>query len=158
MAGSDDAAARAAMYELGMRHATLEGEGDLEGTMDTLVEEPVYEFWPVGRRMTGREQVRRYYRHLIDDFMPSQIGYTMLAETLSGEALSQEYAIEMRGDDGPETHRVIGILYADPDEPHLMGGERIWGDEAFLRRMVGPVWDDLEPIERRSSADPARTD
>ncbi len=149
MAGSeDDTAARAAMYALGMRHATLEAEGDLEGTMATLVADPVYEFWPIGRRMVGQEQVRRYYRHLIDDFMPRQVGYEMVAETLSGEALSQEYMIEMRGENGSETHRVIGILFVDPKEPSLMKGERIWGDEAFLRRMVGPVWDDLEPIER----------
>lgn len=148
MAGNDDAAARDAMYALGLRHASLEAAGDLEGTMDTLIEEPVYEFWPIGLRMTGRERVRRYYRHLIDDFMPSQIGYVMLAETLSGDALCQEYAIEIHGDDGPETHRVIGILFADPDRPELLGGERIWGDEAFLRRMVGPVWDELEPVER----------
>ena len=147
-ANTDDTAAREAMYALGMRHATLEAQGDIEGTMDTLVEEPVYEFWPIGLRMVGRDQVRRYYRHLIDDFIPRQIGYEMLAETLSGEALSQEYSIEIRGEQGPETHRVIGILYVDPKAPERMAGERIWGDEAFLRRMVGPVWDDLERIER----------
>ena len=34
-------------------------KADLEGTLATLVENPSYEFWPAGLRMTGREPVRR---------------------------------------------------------------------------------------------------
>ncbi len=135
------------MQEVGTRHATLEGAGDLDGTMDTLVEHPVYEFWPMGKRMTGRDRVRRYYEHLIEDFMPKQIGYRMIAETVSADALSQEYVIEIEGPNGPESHRVLGILFAAKDSPGLMGGERIWGSEEFLRRMIGPIWDELESIE-----------
>ena len=96
------------MRALGMKHAQLEADGDLDGTMATLVDDPVYEFWPSGRRMTGTDQVRRYYEHLVSDFMPSQIGYAMVAETVSPEALSQEYMIELRGESGPERHRVLG--------------------------------------------------
>ena len=135
-----------AMYALGMRHATLEADGDLDGTMATLVPEPVYEFWPMGRRMVGAEAVRRYYQHLVDVFMPEQIGYEMIAETVSSQALSQEYVLELPGPNGPEHHRVLGVLYAASDAPGLMGGERIWGSEELLRRMVGPVWDELELI------------
>lgn len=137
-----------AMYELGVRHATAEAAGDLDATMATLVDEPVYEFWPMGKRMIGTDAVRRYYEHLVSDFMPAQIGYEMIAETVSPEALSQEYAIEIYGEDGrPETHRVLGVLYAAGDGSGLMGGERIWGSDAFLRRMIGPIWDELESIE-----------
>ena len=50
------------------------------------------------------------------------------------------------GPDGPETHHVIGILWA---EGELMGGERIWGSEACLRAMVGPLFDELERIADR---------
>lgn len=136
-----------AMYELGVRHATREAEGDLDGTMETLIDEPVYEFWPMGKRMVGTDAVRRYYAHLISDFMPSQIGYEMVDETLSAHALSQEYVIELHGPNGPEKHRVLGILYAAKDTPGKMGGERIWGSDEFLRRMIGPIWDELETIE-----------
>jgi hypothetical protein len=135
------------MYALGMKHATLEADGDLDGTMATLIDVPVYEFWPMGKRMTGRDQVMRYYEHLVGDFMPRQIGYEMVAETLSSEALSQEYMIEIHGDNGPEKHRVLGILVAASDGSGLMSGERIWGSDAFLRQMIGPVWDDLENID-----------
>jgi hypothetical protein len=135
------------MYALGMKHATLEADGDLDGTMATLIDVPVYEFWPMGKRMTGRDQVMRYYEHLVGDFMPRQIGYEMVSETLSSEALSQEYMIEIHGDNGPEKHRVLGILVAASDGSGLMSGERIWGSDAFLRQMIGPVWDDLENID-----------
>jgi hypothetical protein len=135
------------MLELGTRHATLEAEGDLDGTMATLVENPVYEFWPAGKRMTGREAVRRYYAHLIDDFMPIQQSYQMVAETVSAEALAQEYAIELKGENGPDRYRVLGVLVRSEDHPELLQGERIWGSDAFLRRMIGPIWDELESIE-----------
>ena len=141
------AGSREAMYALGMKHAMLEAGGDLDGTMATLIDVPVYEFWPMGKRMTGRDQVMRYYEHLVGDFMPRQIGYEMVAETLSSEALSQEYMIEIHGDNGPEKHRVLGILVAASDGSGLMSGERIWGSDAFLRQMIGPVWDDLENID-----------
>lgn len=149
MAGTKNADWTAeAMHALGTRHATAEAEGDLEATMATLVEEPVYEFWPMGKRMVGRDAVLRYYEHLVSDFMPAQIGYRMICETVSPEALSQEFVIEMHGTDGtPETHRVLGVLYAADDGSGLMGGERIWGSDAFLRRMIGPIWDELESID-----------
>jgi hypothetical protein len=135
------------MRELGTRHATLETEGDLDGTMATLIEVPVYEFWPMGKRMVGQDRVRRYYEHLIKDFMPRQIAFTMIEETLSAGALSQEYSIEMKGLEGSEFYRVLGVLYAAPDSPGLLGGERIWGSEDFLHQMIGPIWHELESIE-----------
>jgi len=150
MAGSSASWTAESMRELGTRHATVETERDLEATMKTLVPEPVYEFWPVGLRMTGRPAVQRYYEHLMKDFMPSQIGFELIEEWLSESSLCQEYAIEIGGPQGPETHHVIGILFASAERDGLLGGERIWGSESFLRRMVGPVWDELEPIHTPS--------
>lgn len=139
------------MRALGTLHAQLEIDGDLEGVMATLVEDPVYEFWPVGLRARGREAVRRYYEHLIDVFIPTQRGFQLLEEWLSERSLAQEYAIEINTPQGPVTHRVIGILWAAgedaaEDERERMGGERVWGSEACLRAMIGPLYEELEPI------------
>ena len=131
------------MRELGTLHARLETEGDLEGTMKTLVADPVYEFWPIGLRARGGDNIRRYYKHLMQVFMPSLLGTALLEEWLTEKSLAQEYSIELNGPDGPETHHVIGILWA---EGELMGGERIWGSETCLRAMVGPLFDELERI------------
>ncbi len=134
----------AAMRELGMRHAQLEAEGKLDLVMDTLVADPVYEFWPIGLRMRGRDQVRRYYEHLISTFYGEQKSYRLIEEWLSERSLAQEYEMVVKFDTGIEAHHVIGILFA---ENGLLGGERIWGSKAILKKMVGPVWDELEPIE-----------
>lgn len=133
-----------AMRELGTRHAQLEAEGKLDLVMDTLVEDPVYEFWPVGLRMRGRDQVRRYYEHLIGTFFGEQKSYRLIEEWLTERSLAQEYEMVVRFDGGDETHRVIGILFAAQDG--LLGGERVWGSKAVLRKMIGPVWDELEQI------------
>ena len=133
------------MRNLGEKHARLEAENDLEGVMATLVEEPVFEFWPIGRRARGRAQVRRYYEHLLNEFVPKQVGYTLGEEWVSEKSLSQEYAMQVRRDDGEiATYHVIGILWSHQGE--LMGGERIWGSDECLRAMVGPLMDELEVI------------
>jgi hypothetical protein len=136
------------MHELGTRHAKLETEGDLDATMATLIDDPLYEFWPVGLQMRGRDLVRRYYEHLIGEFFPTRGDASIVEEWLSPRSLAQEYRMEFRGPGGMETHHVIGILFVDGEGP-LMGGERIWGSERCLRAMLGPVWDELEPIEGR---------
>lgn len=133
------------MLELGNRHARLEAEGDLEGVMETLVEDPVYEFWPIGRRARGRAAVRRYYEHLLEKFVPNQRGYRLLEEWCTERSLAQEYAIELDGPEGPVFHRVIGILWAQGDR---MGGESVWADEGCLRAMIGPLFE-LEVIDGR---------
>ena len=82
----------------------------------------------------------------VDVSNESQI-VSLIEETVSVSALSQEYIVEMNGPNGPESHRVLGVLCAAPDSPGLLSGERIWGSEKFLRQMIGPIWDELEPIE-----------
>jgi hypothetical protein len=137
------------MYELGTRHAMLEAEGDLEGVMATVVPDPIYDFWPVGLRATGQDAIRRYYRHLIDVFMPSQRGFTLVEEWRSERSLAQEYRIDIKatgpnaGPDDTIVYQVIGILF---ERDGLIGGERIWASEECLRAMIGPLYDELEPI------------
>ena len=132
------------MYALGTKHATLEAEGDLEGVMATVVPDPVYEFWPIGRRATGEAAIRRYYQHLMDVFIPSQRGFRLIEEWRSDRSLAQEYEIEIADGDGSLFYRVIGVLF---ERDGLIGGERIWGPEECLRAMVGPLFDELERIE-----------
>ena len=58
-----------AMLELGHRHAELEARRALDPLMATLVENPSYEFHPMGLGMSGGDRVRRYYRQFMDDYM-----------------------------------------------------------------------------------------
>ena len=129
------------MYELGARHARLEDEGDLEGTIATLVDEPIYEFWPMGLHMRGMANVRRYYEHLFGTFMPSIREYTLIEEWVSPTSVAQEYEIVVEAGGRPEAHRVIGVLFVDDAhlaaQGPLLTGERVYASERCVRLMAG---------------------
>ena len=132
------------MVELGDLHARLEAERKLEPLMDTLVAEPVYEFHPAGLTMKGAAPVRRYYEQLLGQFMTWVRGYELLDEWANERSVAQEYDIQLQVDDGPlETHRVLGILLAEPRQ-ELLAGERIYGGERIVRLMLGDLYDELE--------------
>lgn len=135
------------MYELGTRHARLEAERKLDELMDTLVPDPVYEYHPLGLRMSGGDRVRRYYAQFIDDFMQKVQGFVLLSEWSNAQSVCQEYDITLLVDGQFETHRTVGILYADPAGSGLLGGERIYGSERLVRLMAGPIFDELEHLE-----------
>ena len=111
--------------------------------MATLVEDPQYEFWPAGLRMSGRNQVRRYYEHLFASFIPATVHHELLSQWANESAVAQEYEIHLDIDGQIERHRVVGILVASGS---LLGGERVYASELCMRRMVGDLFDELLPI------------
>lgn len=135
------------MLELGHRHADLEAKRELDPLMETMVESPSYEFHPLGLGMSGGDRVRRYYRQFFDGFMESIVGYELIDEWANERAVVQEYDITVRAGDEPETHRVIGILFAE-DSPNgvRLGGERVYASERCVRLMAGPIFDELVPL------------
>ena len=133
------------MLELGRRHSEAEARADLEGTMATMVAEPFYEFHPIGLTLSGGDRVRRWYSQFFERFLPVTAGYRLVQEWVNETSLCQEYDITLRVDEGLETFRVLGILYA---EGELLGGERLFASERFFRQMAGPMFTELEPLER----------
>lgn len=134
---------------LGYLHAEEETAGRMEETLATLVEHPVYDFFPVGLRLEGRDAVRAYYQHLFDEFLPFVESTELVGEWVGEDALVQEYVVELRKGGALERHFIMGILYV---EGELLGGERIWGSEHTLRRLLGPVYDGLDPTPRTEAA------
>ena len=128
----------------GSEHARVETAGDLEATMATLVDDPVYEFQPVGRVLRGSEGVRRYYVHLMEHFLPNVESADVVDEWCNENALMQEYDVVVRIDDEPERHRVVGVLVVGEEK---LLGERIYGSERALRLMLGDtLYDELEDL------------
>ena len=125
----------------GTEHAAIETDRDLAGTMATLEPEPVYEFFPLGRVLRGRAGVQRYYEHLMAEFLPSVESSLLIDQWCNENALAQEYDVDIRTGAGLERHRLVGILTIGEK---LLTGERIYGNEQVLRRMLGPVYDELE--------------
>ncbi len=98
------------MLELATRHAKVESRKRLEDLMDTLIEEPVYEFLAQGLTLRGGARVRRYYRQFFEDYMSRVTGGRRLAQWGDETAVAREDAIEVAGADGPEVHRVMSVL------------------------------------------------
>ena len=134
----------AQMAELGTRHALLEGKGDLEGVLATLVDDPVYEFYPLGRRMAGRDIVRQFYAQFVERFLPLRHSYALVGEWVNPTSVAQEYDVGLEVEGIVETHRVLGILQYG--ERGLLGGERVYASDRFIRLLTGPVFAALEPL------------
>ncbi|MFP8880529.1 MAG: hypothetical protein AAEJ52_13270 [Myxococcota bacterium] len=131
------------MLELATRHASVEGQRRLDDLMDTLIEEPVYEFPVQGLTLRGGASVRRYYRQFFDDYMSRVTGARLLGQWADEIAVAREDAIEVESTDGPELQRVMSVLFAAGDR---LGGERIYASDRVVRMMAGEMFDELEPI------------
>ena len=135
------------MLKLGQLHAELEARRDLEPLLDTLVSEPRYEFHPLGLGMRGGERVRRYYTQFFAGFMQTIVDSVLIDEWANERAVVQEYDIRVEVDGGQETHRVVGVLFAeDSPEGTRLGGERVYASERCVRQMAGALFDELEPL------------
>ncbi len=134
---------REQMAELGTRHSMLEARGELEPLLETLVEDPVYEFHPIGLCVRGGDQVRRFYTQFCERFLPMRHGYELIAQWVSESSVAQEYDVSLRVDGRVEQHRVLGVLYASGE---LLGGERVYASERFIRLMTGELFDELKPL------------
>ena len=131
------------MMELATRHAKVESRKRLEDLMDTLIEEPVYEFLAQGLTLRGGARVRRYYRQFFEDYMSRVTGGRRLGQWGDASAVAREDAIEVAGADGPEVHRVMSVLFAEGDR---LGGERIYASDHVVRMMAGEMFAELEEI------------
>lgn len=127
------------------RHAETEGGQDLEAILATMEGEPVYEFHPLGKRFTGMDNTRRFYRHFIDSVQPRMIGSWLVSEATGPYGVTQEYDIELTllGESAPSRHRIMAILVFGEA---ALSGERMYAGEPLFRTLAGPLWDALEPI------------
>lgn len=128
-------------------HVAAEGASDFEATLATLEGEPVYELLPVGRRMKGMDAARRYYRHFFANIQPRMnMDKAVVHGSWLGETgLAIEYTVWFRGEDEVERpYRILGILTFGKT---ALTGERVYADEALLRAMFAPIWDEMERME-----------
>ncbi len=131
---------------IGKRHSQAEEVRDLAATIATVIEDPVYEFQPMGLVMRGRDKVEAYYRHLFESFNPSVESAELISFLANSDSVAEEYQMGVRVDGVLEQIRVLGIMLISADED-LLTGERIWGSERAIRLMMGDdVYDSLEPL------------
>src|SRR2546421_7601409 len=133
------------LIDVAHAHAKAEADGDIEATLATLEDDPVYELLPVGLTFRGRPAARRYYEHFFGVFRPTAVGSTLRNEWAGEHGVAQEYVIGVRSADGAiEQYPVLAILTFGS---RALSGERLYADEALLRVMFGPMLDEADPIQ-----------
>lgn len=132
------------LLSLAARRFEVVGGKDLAGTMGILVDEPVFELFPANLRLSGQDNVRRYYRNFFDavDGISGEVIGTYVADN----AVCLELKMLYRGIGGEvESFRLIAV---QPVEGGRFTGERLYGDERLFRLMFPePIWSLFQPIK-----------
>ncbi|WP_114953031.1 hypothetical protein [Sphingosinicella terrae] len=131
--------------EVARRHSVAEMGGDLEGTLATLEADPIYELFPVGLKLCGTGKVRRYYSYFMENVLHNFVDATVHYESTDRPGHQKESTVWWRAADG--SVRVTQLLTILVYGQEKLRGERLYADEAFLRFLFGPLWDEMEPHE-----------
>src|SRR3954451_19272834 len=133
------------MVAVALAHAAAETAGDLDETMATLDEDPVYELLPRGVVLRGRAAARRYYEHFFAHVMPRVTGFDLRSEWVTDDGVLQEYTLFVEGLGAPATgHSITGILTFGDNRK--LSGERLYASDALFEFMFGPVLDEGAPL------------
>ena len=128
-------------------HAEAEAGYDVDRVLATLVAEPRFEFFPLRKHITGRAPIEKFYREQYPAFGPMVAGYEVIGEWTNEIAALQEYTIDVDETDGSTTRYYVISMMPGDDETGLLKGERLYCDEGFVRALLGPLFDLLEPID-----------
>ncbi len=128
---------------LGRKHAMLEAEEDLDALMTTLSANPCYEYPTIGKQFSGWDNTVRFYTGFFQHFSAHVVETALLGEWVNEQAVTQEYDVTLEFEGERETHGILGILMVEGDK---LGGERVYASELAIRRMVGPMFDELQDL------------
>ena len=114
--------------------------------MQTMEGEPVYDFYPMGKRFIGMAETRRYYEFFFADFAKRIVDAKHISQTIGQDGLINEFDLWVLhpGDDAPTKHRIMTMLAFGKKG---LSGERMFSDDRLFRTMLGPQWDTVQPID-----------
>ncbi len=142
------------VLELCREHASAEEVYDVDRVLATLCPDPAFEFFPLRKQIRGWANIERFYREQYPQFGPLVAGFEVIGEWTNEIAALQEYLIDLTGPldaDGSAAatdivrYHVISMMPAAPGTD-LLAGERLYCDEGFVRALLGPLFELLEPI------------
>lgn len=117
--------------------------GDIEGALAVLVDNPCFDLYPVGLRVSGRENVRRHYEHYFKHVAPAILGAEQVATYFTDDAIAFEFTMSWRAEDGAV--QASRMLVVTPVQGDKFTGERVYTDERLVRWMF--AGGTFEPIK-----------
>ena len=129
------------MRALVQRHIDMETNVDVEGTLETLVDHPVYEFYPLRLKLVGKENIRRFYREHFDTFFPKLQGNEQINAWYEPHSACLEYDLYFKPPlDSKRAYRIAIVL---TEKDGLLLGERFFAEEELVRLMTGNSFNHL---------------
>ena len=113
------------------RHGRAEYDGDIDAVMATVGADPVWEFHPLGVRITGRDAVRAAYEVQLRHLVPRIAGSRVRTLNHGPGTYTREAEYEVRLPDGSSAWGQ-GITVYEFDRDGLMTAERIYGSGALV--------------------------
>ncbi len=138
---SDEALTPEKMTEILMRHELFEFDEDIDGVLTTLVDNPVYELYPQGCRISGMDAVRVLYERTLPIFL--QFDYRrkpvdtrdITCIAFSDNQLVAELNDEFEFPDGTRK-RVYLMVIAE------FSGDAIVGERLYLDHKLAGLYED----------------
>jgi hypothetical protein len=131
------------MAELLEQHARFEYAGDLEATMATVSERPLWEFHPLGLRAEGRDAVRVAYEYQFERIFPNIIETSRRLQSSGERGIVREIEMRIRLQDGSEAEGFC-IIAMEFEPNGLITSERSYGSGAiadlFVSCFTDPIW------------------
>lgn len=144
----------AQMEELLGIHEEAEFNLDIDATMATLADNPVYEFPALGWHIEGRDAVRETYRRLLYGGDERNIWAEKRVHATAENTLCREAYVYFDTDAGRVTGRYFASIVF---EGNRILGERMFMDTAFAEAMaeiLGPDFGDIPGVSRLADVSP----
>lgn len=131
----------AGMRALVQKHIEMETNVDVEGTLETLVDHPIYEFYPLRLKLTGKENIRQFYREHFDTFFPKIQSNEQINAWWGPHTACLEYDLYFKPPLNP--NRAYRIMIVLTEKEGLLLGERFFAEEELIRLMTGKLFNRL---------------
>lgn len=142
------------MEELLALHEKAEFDLDLDATLATLVDNPVYELPTLGWHIEGRDAVRETYVRMLHGSDKRNIWADKRVHAISDRSLSREAYVYLDTDDGRVTGQYFVVMVFEGDK---IAGERMYMDATFARVMgdiLGPDFGEVPGVSRLEDKTP----
>jgi hypothetical protein len=123
--------------------ANAERAGDVDAVLRVFIPEPVIEFFPIGRRLKGRDQVGRFYSQMMSRFLPLVVGVEPGISISDGDQFAKEQQLTLRSEGDDVTYRMV--VFSGVRDGRLWG-QRYYSSDGFIRLLVGDLLDSAERL------------